>query len=83
MWLPTTALEKSSRGLWSCYVLEKSSDTNTNPEAFRIARRYVELLHSDGVRAFVRGTIGSGEKIVSGGTHRNVPGQLVRIGREL
>lgn len=82
MWVPTTALEKSSRGLWSCYVLEKSSDT-TNPETFRIARRYVELLHSDGARAFVRGTIGSDERIVSGGTHRNVPGQLVRIGKEL
>jgi RND family efflux transporter MFP subunit len=83
MWVPTTALEKSSRGLWSCYVLEKSNDTNADPETFRIARRYVELLHSDGARAFVRGTIGPGEKIVNGGTHRNVPGQLVRIGKEL
>jgi multidrug efflux pump subunit AcrA (membrane-fusion protein) len=83
MWVPTTALEKSSRGLWSCYVLEKSKDTSADPGTFRIARRYVELLHSDGARAFVRGTIGPDEKIVSGGTHRNVPGQLVRIGKEL
>lgn len=83
MWVPTTALEKSSRGLWSCYVLEESNETNTDHETFRIARRYVEVLHSDGVRAFARGTIGANEKIVSGGTHRNVPGQLVRIGKEL
>lgn len=79
MWVPTTALEKSSRGLWSCYVIEESEHGS---EAFRIARRYVELLHSDGARAYVRGTIVPGERIVSGGTHRNVPGQLVRLGKE-
>jgi multidrug efflux pump subunit AcrA (membrane-fusion protein) len=79
MWVPTTALEKSSHGLWSCYALENSEH---GAEAFRIERRYVELLHSDGARAYVRGTIAPGEKIVSGGTHRNVPGQLVRLGKD-
>ena len=79
IWLPTTALEKSSRGLWSCYVLEDTDDQET----FRVARRYVELLYSDGARVFVRGTITEADQIVSDGTHRTVPGQLVRVGEEV
>lgn len=83
MWIPTTALEKSSRGLWTCYVLEDCHDRDDRGRTCQIERRYVEVLHSDGVRAFVRGTIDHGELIVNDATHRNVPGQLVRIGKEM
>ena len=81
IWIPTTALEKSSRGLWTCYVLKENRENDGN--SWQIDRRYVELLHSDGERAFVRGTIDPGELIVNEATHRNVPGQFVRVGREV
>ncbi len=71
-WLPITALVKSDRGLWSCYAVV-ADDLN----AYQIERRLVEVLETDGERVLVRGTLKEGEAIVTGGTHRLVPGQLV------
>jgi DNA-binding NarL/FixJ family response regulator/multidrug efflux pump subunit AcrA (membrane-fusion protein) len=74
-WLPITALVKGTRGLWSCYVLSESQD---NSDAFAIERRDVEVLHTQSDRAFVRGTIQEGDRVILSGTHRLAPGQLVR-----
>ncbi|MBF2019665.1 MAG: efflux RND transporter periplasmic adaptor subunit [Hydrococcus sp. C42_A2020_068] len=76
-WLPITALVKGTRGLWSCYVLSepvKSEDGN----AFLVERRDVEVLHTESDRVLVRGTLQSGDRVILSGTHRLVPGQLVR-----
>ncbi|OKH19898.1 efflux transporter periplasmic adaptor subunit [Hydrococcus rivularis NIES-593] len=76
-WLPITALVKGTRGLWSCYVLSepvKSEDGNT----FLVERRDVEVLHTQSDRVLVRGTLQSGDRVILSGTHRLVPGQLVR-----
>ncbi len=72
-WLPINALVKGDRGLWSCHALVKSSDGNNKAE-----RRYVEILKTQGDRVLVRGTLQTGDEIITGGTHRSVPGQLVK-----
>ena len=74
-WLPVTALVKSDRGLWSCYavVTADSSDSNT----YQVDRRLVEVLETDGERVLVRGTLKEGDTIITDGTQRLVPGQLV------
>ena len=42
-WVPSTALIAGERGLWSVYVLSLANDG----EGYRVARRDVELLHSE------------------------------------
>ena len=80
-WLPTTALVKGIKGLWSCYVLGESdksqSFTNRSNKAFSVKQRDVEILHSIGDRVLVRGTIQDGDKVIINGTHRLMPGKLV------
>ncbi len=71
-WLPTSALSKGIRGLWSCYVLVPQKDSG----AHRIERRELELLHTSGERVFVRGSLRSGELVVRSGIHRFVAGQV-------
>ncbi|MEM8722058.1 MAG: efflux RND transporter periplasmic adaptor subunit [Cyanobacteria bacterium P01_G01_bin.39] len=71
-WLPINALVKSDRGLWSCYAMVESSGKN------KTERRYVELLETQGDRVLVRGTLQEGDEIIIDGTHRLVPGQLVK-----
>ncbi|MFK8184451.1 MAG: efflux RND transporter periplasmic adaptor subunit [Phormidesmis sp.] len=74
-WLPNTALVASERGLWSVYVL---SEQQANSGAFQVTRRDVEVLYSEGNRAFVRGLVQPGEVAIVNGNHRIVPGQLVK-----
>ncbi len=66
-WVPTTALTRGTRGLWSVYIVQNN----------RVARRDVELLDTLGESCFVRGSLQSGDQIVTGGTHRIVVGQQV------
>lgn len=73
MWLPITALAESRRGLWSAYVVVEGE---TGPV---VERREVEVLHTESDRAFVRGTLRDGERVVSTGLHRLVPGQRVSV----
>lgn len=78
-WLPTTALVRGIRGLWSCYALGKSEFViNTSNEAFRVEQREVEIIQSESDRIFVRGTLQNGDRIIVNGNHRLVPHQLVR-----
>jgi hypothetical protein len=44
-------------------------------------REIVEVLHVSGDRAFVRGTLNSGDRIVSDGVHRVAPGTRVTPAR--
>ncbi|MDJ0719146.1 MAG: efflux RND transporter periplasmic adaptor subunit [Prochloraceae cyanobacterium] len=71
-WLPTTALLRGERGLWSSFTLIESEGN------YRVEKRDVEVLYTDGDRVFVRGMLSDGEKVVSEGTQRLVPNQLVR-----
>ena len=80
-WLPLTALVKSERGLWSSYavVATENSDLNSggDTQSYQIERRLVEVLETNGEQVLVRGTLQPGDVIVTDGTQRLVPGQLV------
>jgi RND family efflux transporter MFP subunit len=80
-WLPPSALTKGERGLWAALVGEKENgaDGSTQTGLLRIARRDLEVLHTESDRVLVRGTLHSGEQVITGGTHRIVPGQVVRL----
>lgn len=69
-WVPTAALSEGVRGLWTVFVVEDG-----------IARREaVEVVHTDGARAYVRGHLPDGAEIVTGGPHRIAAGQPVAVG---
>jgi len=68
-WLPMTALAEADRGLWGVFVVNDDS---------LVERRLVEIVHIEADRAFVRGTLASGDEIVRSGVQRIVPGQAVR-----
>jgi len=76
-WLPTSALTEGRRGLWAVYVAPGEPGQTT-----RLERRDVELLHQEGERAFVRGTLEAGERVVLEGLHRLVTDQEVTISKE-
>jgi len=71
-WLPMTALTREIRGLWSVFVVERDAEGIE-----RVSRRSVEVLHLGGERAWVRGTLEDGDRVVADGTLRVVPGQRV------
>ena len=81
-WLPTTALVRGRRGLWSCYVIGEPAELESLPtdvnQPFRIERRDVEVLHTESDRVLVRGTLQPGDQVIVNGTHRLVPGKLVQ-----
>ena len=62
------------RGLWAAYVVEE--DGGGRPV---VRRQDVEVLHTDGQRTLVRGTLIPGDRVITAGTHRVVPGQVVTI----
>ncbi len=72
-WLPLTALSEGRKGLWSVLTVVERDGVPT------VAREAVEILHLEGGRAFVRGTLGEGAKVVLGGTNRVIPGQRVAL----
>ncbi len=72
--LPDAALTASLRGLWRVYVLQP-----VEGGLYRVEARDLQLRYSDSRQAFVEGGIRDGELIVASGTHRVVPGQLVRL----
>ena len=75
-WLPLSALSESHRGLWSVFVIRSGAGGQT------VETRLVEILHRGDDAVFVRGTLRDGERIVSAGTARIVPGQRVDVTRE-
>ncbi|MEO1006643.1 MAG: efflux RND transporter periplasmic adaptor subunit [Cyanobacteria bacterium J06638_38] len=72
-WLPVTALVQGDRGLWACYAVVATDDFNSQ----QVERRLVEVLETDGKKVLVRGTLQEGDVIVTEGTQRLVPSQLV------
>jgi RND family efflux transporter MFP subunit len=76
-WLPRTALTSSTRGLWAVYIAVPIADSPQH----QLERREVEVIHLDGDRAFVRGALREGHRIVTDGLQRLVPGQHVVLSR--
>lgn len=75
-WLPTSALSPGQRGLWSVYVVVSQDETD------RIESRPVEILHTEGDRVLVAGTIHRNDRVVSAGVQRVVPGQKVQVSQQ-
>ncbi|MEL6442453.1 MAG: efflux RND transporter periplasmic adaptor subunit [Cyanobacteria bacterium J06621_8] len=73
-WLQTSALTQGIRGLWNCYVVVASEDGQQQVE-----QKAVEIMHQEGDRALVRGTLKPGDRIVTEGIHRLVPGQKIKV----
>lgn len=76
-WLPSTALVAGDHGLWSVYVLSES--VLSDRAGYRVTRRDVEVMHTQGNRAFIRGLVESGDLVITSGTHRIVADQLVTV----
>ena len=72
-WVPIAALTESSRGLWSVYVASKVDGQ------WRATPQFVEIVRTEGTRAYARGTVRDGDRIIVDGLARLVPGQLVRF----
>lgn len=75
VWLPVTALVEGRKGLWTVMI---ARDTEQSP---MIEREAVEVLHVADDRAFVRGALREGDKVVTTGTNRVTPGQRVALAR--
>jgi multidrug efflux pump subunit AcrA (membrane-fusion protein) len=73
-WLPVSALARSDRGLWSSFALIEVGEAR-----HRVERREVEVLHTEGERVLVRGTLEAGDRVIESGVTRVVPGQEVRL----
>jgi RND family efflux transporter MFP subunit len=71
-WIPISALSNGVRGLWTLFVIDKSSGS----QIIQARSVYVEYLEQD--RAFVSGAIVQGELLVVSGLHRLTPNQLVQ-----
>ncbi len=85
-WLPTTALVPGTRGLWSAYTLQpidpqttEDLELETSDPIFTVEQEQVEILHTQGERVLVRGTVMVGDQVIVSGIQRVVPGQWVTL----
>lgn len=76
-WIPVTAVTEGMRGTWVIYGLGSTGD-----DLYQIERHAVDVLYTEGEKFFVSGEL-DGIDIISGGLHRVVPGQQVRIGERV
>lgn len=77
-WLPFSALQGDSEGVWSILLLEKDASANDD-KLFRTNSHSLELIHTRDDWALVRGEFKAGSLVVANGTHRIVSGQRVRV----
>jgi RND family efflux transporter MFP subunit len=70
-WLPLSALLEGDRGVWTVLALRQRDG-----QAVAL-REVVEVLHVSGDRAFVRGTLNNGDRVIGDGVHRVAPGTRV------
>lgn len=75
-WVPLSALQDAPRGLWRLMTLP---DGEVSAE---VGNEAVEVLFSDGTRAYVRGTFKAGTRFITDGPHRVVTGQTVQLAGE-
>lgn len=71
LWLPISALTEADRGLWSIYKARRNGDD------WQAEPGIVEILHQDGERVFVRGSLRDGDHVIIDGLQRITPGQPV------
>jgi len=67
-WIPTVALTSAGNGLWQCYTVGPD-------DTVQVQR--LEVLHRETDRVLVRGTLKSGDQVITEGVGQVVPGQRV------
>lgn len=72
-WLPISALLEGERGIWTVLRLGQRDDGATVAQ-----REAVEVLHVDGDRAYVRGSLQPGQRVIADGIHRIAAGTPVQ-----
>ncbi|MCA9139218.1 MAG: biotin/lipoyl-binding protein [Planctomycetales bacterium] len=70
-WLPTSALVRGTRGLWTALVVPGESGDGV------CQRRALEILKTDGTYSLVQGMIQSGDRVIADGLHRVTAGMKV------
>ncbi|GAB5459159.1 MAG: efflux RND transporter periplasmic adaptor subunit [Henriciella sp.] len=71
-WLPVSALTEREHGLWAVYVARREGeDWIAKPGT-------VEVIHTDGARAYVRGAVRDGDQVILDGLQRITPEQKIR-----
>lgn len=71
-WIPVGALSNGVRGLWTLFVIDKS----TGSQIIQPRSVYVEYMEQD--YAFVSGALDQGDLLVVSGLHRLTPNQVVQ-----
>ena len=74
LWVPIESLARGVRGMWTVYVVGQLGDT-------QLQSRAVQVIYTDGNRAFITGALSEGDLLVLNGTHRFVPQQKVYASR--
>ena len=70
-WVPVSALTEKEHGLWAVYVARREGS------GWRARPGTVEVIHTDGERAYVRGALRDGDLVILDGLQRITPGQPV------
>jgi RND family efflux transporter MFP subunit len=76
MWLPSEALQRQVRGLWSVLVLDRQGESSDGNHPL-VARRDVELLATWGDWSRVEGTLEENDSVIVAGSSRVSVGQRV------
>ncbi|AZV77034.1 efflux RND transporter periplasmic adaptor subunit [Parasedimentitalea marina] len=74
-WLQISALSEGYKGTWTTLTL-KPTDTDGQ---YQVGQEAVEIIHTNGQQAFVRGTLTDGQRIITSGRNRVIPGQTVSL----
>ncbi len=74
-WLELSALKEGERGTWTVLLAEPVAQTDTAT----LVKDAVEILHIANGKAFVRGALEDGMKLLVAGTHKVAAGEKVRV----
>ena len=76
-WIPLSAMTDGLRGVWNVFVMSDKDSQHV------VERRSIQVLHANAEYAYVTGALTSGERLISDGLHRLVPGQAVQPVKKL
>lgn len=80
-WIPSTALQQGTRGLWDCFVAQPPAEAAEEQDepTYTVSKRPIEILQTQGDRVLVRGSLQEGDLVVSTLPSRLIAGQSVRV----
>lgn len=75
-WVPLDALAQGMRGTWVVYKLISEPH---NASLAKIQAHQVEVIYTQGDRAYISGRLATGDQIIASGIHKFAPNQVVEI----